>query len=130
MPKKALRNLEFHVHCDFFLNGTAKYADIVLPVANSWEREGLRFGFNASLEEMCRVQLRPPVIAPIGLSGSITHIVLELSRPLGLSELMFDCDPDKRRMRILEPSGISLKELKAKPEGLTLTSEFALSRYS
>ena len=52
-----------------------------------------------------------------------------MSRPVGLSELVFDCDPGKGHTHILEPSGISLKELKAKPEGLTLTSEVALSKY-
>ena len=52
--KKTFKNLEFHVHRDFFLNGTAKYADMVLPVANSLEREGLHTGFDACSEGMCR----------------------------------------------------------------------------
>ena len=127
--KKAFKQLEFHVHCDFFLNETAKYADIVLPVATSWEREGLRTGFDTSLEGMRRVQLRPPVIAPIGEARSDTDIALELSRRLGLSDVMFDCDTDKGHAHILASSGVSLGELKAKPEGVTLSSEVALSSY-
>jgi hypothetical protein len=47
--RKALSALEFHVHADFFVNATARYADIILPVATSWEREGLRTGFDGSL---------------------------------------------------------------------------------
>lgn len=129
LAKKAFQQLEFHVHCDFFLNETAKYADIVLPVATSWEREGLRTGFDASLEGMRRVQLRPPVIAPIGSSRSDTHIALELSRRLGLSDVMFDCDPDKGHAHILAPSGVRLEELQATPEGVTLPGKVTLSRY-
>ena len=50
LARSALEQLEFHVHADFFINATARYADIVLPVATSWEREGLRAGFDGSLE--------------------------------------------------------------------------------
>jgi anaerobic selenocysteine-containing dehydrogenase len=49
LAQRAFESLEFHVHADFFLNATARYADIVLPVATSWEREGLRAGFDGSL---------------------------------------------------------------------------------
>ena len=38
----ALRDLEFHVQTDLYLTPTASYADIVLPIASGWEREGLR----------------------------------------------------------------------------------------
>jgi anaerobic selenocysteine-containing dehydrogenase len=42
---KALRDLEFHVQTDLYLTPTAAYADMVLPIASAWEREGLRVGF-------------------------------------------------------------------------------------
>ncbi len=66
LARAAFAALDFHVHADFFLNATAEHADIVLPAATSWEREGLRTGFDASLEGLRRVQLRPAVIAPLG----------------------------------------------------------------
>ena len=50
IARQALAALEFHVHSDFFVNATAREADILLPAATSWEREGLRTGFDASLE--------------------------------------------------------------------------------
>lgn len=127
--KAAFKQLELHVHCDFFLNETAKHADIVLPVATSWEREGLRTGFDSSLEGMRRVQLRPQIIAPVGEARSDTDIVLELARRLGLSDQMFDCDVDKGHAHILAPSGVSLDALKAAPEGVTLAGEVPLSAY-
>ena len=127
--KSAFEKLEFQVHCDFFLNETAKYADIVLPVSTSWEREGLRTGFDSSLEGMRRVQLKLPVVPPIGEARSDTDIALELARRLGLSKLMFDCDPNQGYANILAPSGVNLEELRANPEGVTLPNAVELFRY-
>ena len=127
--KEAFGKLDFHVHTDFFLNESAKHADIVLPVATSWEREGLRNGFDASLEGMRKVQLRPAVIAPVGETKSDTDIVLELSRKLGLSDIMFDCNADKGHAHILAPSGVGLNTLRASPEGVTLDAEVAIEAH-
>jgi anaerobic selenocysteine-containing dehydrogenase len=122
MAREALSRLDFHVHADFFLNATAEHADIVLPVATSWEREGLRTGFDASLDGLRRVQLRPAVIDRVGQARSDTDIVLALSRRLGLSPLMFDCDADEGHAHVLAPSGVTLDALRAAPEGVTLPS--------
>ncbi|MDF1750661.1 MAG: molybdopterin-dependent oxidoreductase [Alphaproteobacteria bacterium] len=127
--KEAFDKLEFHVHTDFFLNATAEYADIVLPVSTSWEREGLRPGFDVSLEGLRKVQLRLAIIAPIGESRSDTDIVLDLAQRLGLSDVMFDCDADKGHAHILTPSGVDLETLKANPEGITLPGSVKLSAY-
>lgn len=127
--RQAFAGLEFHVHTDFFLNATAEHADIVLPAATSWEREGLRTGFDVSLDGMRRVQLRPAVIAPVGEARSDTDIALDLARRLGLSGLMFDCDADTGHAHILAPSGIALADLKAAPDGVTLAAEVPLSAY-
>lgn len=126
---EAFKALECHVHVDFFLNATAEHADIVLPAATSWEREGLRTGFDVSLEGMRKVQLRPRVIAPIGEARSDTDIVLDLAARLGLSKLMFDCDADKGNAYVLEPSGVTLDTLKANPEGVVLSGEVQTSAY-
>ncbi|HAJ18577.1 MAG TPA: molybdopterin dinucleotide-binding protein, partial [Rhodospirillaceae bacterium] len=127
--KEAFNQLEFHVHTDFFLNATADYADIVLPVATSWEREGLRPGFDVSLDGLRKVQLRPAIIPPIGEARSDTDIVLDLARRLGLADVMFDCDADQGHAHILAPSGIDLEDLKANPEGVTLPVSVKLSAY-
>jgi len=120
MAQRALKALEFHVHADFFINATARYADIVLPAATSWEREGLRTGFDASLRGMRRVQLRPPVIAPVGSSRSDTDIVLALAKRLGLADVFFGCEADRGHDAILAPSGLSVADLRATPAGIEL----------
>ena len=78
---------------------------------------------------MRKVQLRPAVIAPVGEARSDTAIALDLSERLGLSETMFDCDADKGHAHIVAGSGITLADLKANPEGITLSGEVPLKAY-
>jgi anaerobic selenocysteine-containing dehydrogenase len=118
--RKALSALEFHVHADFFINATAHYADIVLPVATSWEREGLRTGFDGSLDGLRHVQLRPPVVAPVGEARSDTEIVMGLAAGLGLAGRMFDLDADRGHDAVLAKSGLTVGMLRQFPEGLTV----------
>jgi anaerobic selenocysteine-containing dehydrogenase len=120
LAKRVLESLEFHVHADFFVNATARYADIVLPVATSWEREGLRTGFDASLRGLRRVQLRPAVVEPIGSARSDTDIVLALAKRLDLADLFFGCEADRGHDAILAPAGLSVADLRAAPEGIEL----------
>ncbi|MET0538730.1 MAG: molybdopterin-dependent oxidoreductase [Xanthobacteraceae bacterium] len=120
LAQRALNSLEFHVHADFFLNATARHADIVLPVATSWEREGLRAGFDGSLRGARRVQLRPAVIAPIGSARSDTDIVLGLAKRLDLGDVFFGCNADRGHDAALAPSGLSVAQLKAAPGGMEL----------
>lgn len=116
--RKALSALEFHVHADFFVNATARYADIVLPVATSWEREGLRTGFDGSLEGLRHVQLRPPVVAAVGEARSDTDIVMGLASRLGLADRMFGLDVDRGHDAVLSRTGLTVERLRRSPEGV------------
>ena len=86
--------------------------------ATSWEREGLRTGFDASLESLRHVQLRPAVVAPVGEARSDTAIVLALAGRLGLDARMFGLDADTGHAAVLAPSGLSIEALRANPLGL------------
>lgn len=118
--RQALSALEFHVHADFFVNATARYADIILPVATSWEREGLRTGFDGSLEGLRHVQLRPPVVAPVGEARSDTDIVMGLAAGLGLGERMFDLDADRGHNAVLAKTGLTVEMLRGSPAGIVV----------
>jgi anaerobic selenocysteine-containing dehydrogenase len=126
----ALKALDFHVHADFFINATARYADIVLPVSTSWEREGLRTGFDVNLDGLRRVQLRPAVIAPIGEARSDTDIVLGLARRLNLENTFFGGNADRGHDAVLAPAGLSVAALRAKPEGVVLDTTVTLEPYA
>ena len=130
LARAALEKLEFHVHADFFHNPTAQYADIVLPAATSWEREGLRAGFDTSLASLRRVQLRPAVIAPIGEAKSDTDIVLGLAERLGMGEQLFGLSADAGHDTVLAPAGLSVAQLRAAPGGVELAGEVPLMAYA
>ena len=130
LARAALEKLEFHVHADFFLNPTTQYADIVLPAATSWEREGLRAGFDTSLASMKRVQLRPAVIAPIGEARGDTDIVLGLAERLGMGEQFFGLSADVGHDALLAPAGLTVAQLRAAPGGVELAGEVPLMAYA
>lgn len=117
---RALRKLDFYAHSDMFLNAMAAEADVVLPVASPWEREGLAAGFQINQEANARLQLRPAAVAPRGESRSDTWIVFELAKRLGLASCFFDGDMDAGMRAVLRPSGVSLETLRARPEGVAL----------
>lgn len=60
----ALKHLEFHVHCDHFINPTARFADILLPASTLWEHEALKIGFEISERAEAHIQLRPRLVTP------------------------------------------------------------------
>ncbi|MGF1607895.1 MAG: molybdopterin-dependent oxidoreductase [Kiloniellales bacterium] len=125
-----LSRLRFHVHADLRLNPTAAFADIVLPVCSAWEREGLRVGFGVSQAADSLVQLRAPVVEPLGESRSDVWIVFELAKRLGLANLFFGGDSDAGLRHILAPSGIALDELRARPEGVRVPLQTRFRRYA
>jgi anaerobic selenocysteine-containing dehydrogenase len=130
LARRAFAQLEFHVHADFFLNPSAAYADIVLPVATSWEREGLRTGFDTSRAGLRRVQLRPPAIAPVGEARPDTDIVLALAERLGLAGKFFGGSADRGHDAVLKGAGLTVAQLRQRPEGIELDSSVPLEAHA
>ena len=69
-------------------------ADIVLPVASAWEREGLCTDFAVDQEASAYAQLRPAVIEARGESRSDMWIAFALAERLGLGNLFWNGDLD------------------------------------
>ncbi|HET6168472.1 MAG TPA: molybdopterin-dependent oxidoreductase [Marmoricola sp.] len=116
--RDALRSLDFFAQAEVFMTPTAELADIVLPVATPFETEALKIGFEVSQEAQSLVQLRQPVVPPRGEARSDLRIVFDLATRLGLGEHFWDGDIDAAFRHQLEPSGITLEELRARPEGV------------
>lgn len=114
----ALQALEFHVHCDPFMNPTAQFADIVLPVSSPWERESLRIGFEITQSAEELIQLRQRMIEPTGESRSDMSIVFDLACRLGLDDAFFHGDIDSAWNYVLDPIGVTVEELRRRPEGI------------
>ena len=129
LAQQALTQLDFHVHADFFLNATAQYADIVLPVSTSWEREALRTGFDVSLAGQRRVQFRQRVIEPCGETRSDTDIVMGLAQRLGLADKFFGLSADAAHEWVLADTPLSLQQLRDNPSGFDVSGEVALATH-
>ena len=116
--RAALAALDFYAHADLFMNPTAEMADIVLPIASAFERDGLKIGFEISEEAQSLVQYRQAVVAPPGEARSDTQVVFDLAGRLGLGEHFWNGDIDAAYREQLRPSGVTLEELRAAPQGV------------
>ncbi len=104
---ETLRKTEFFVDCDIWLSDSAKYADIVLPVSVSYERE--------QLTEVCmdsKLLWVDAAIASVGESKSDEEIILGLAKALGIEDELFRGGADACRSFLLEGTGISLEQLR------------------
>lgn len=103
-----LKKLDFFVDCDIWLSDSAKYADIVLPAAVSFEREQLAFvAFDSKL------WLQEKAVEPLGLARSDEDIICDLARAMKLGDPLLEAGAEECRRFMLEGSGISLSELRA-----------------
>jgi anaerobic selenocysteine-containing dehydrogenase len=128
--REALSALDFYVHADLFINPTAELADIVLPVASSFEREALRVGFEVSAEAQRHVQLRPRVVEPRGESRADIEIVFDLACRLGLGEHFWDGDIESAYRYQLQPSGVTLETLRENPGGVQVPFETRYRKFA
>lgn len=115
----ALAGLDFFVQTELFETPTARWADLLLPAASCWEREGLQAGFMVDAAAESHVQLRPAVATPPGEARSDTAIVFGLARALGLAGDFFGGEPEAGLAHVLAPSGLDVAALRAERRGLT-----------
>lgn len=117
--RQALERLEFAVHADLYLNPSAQFADIVLPVNTPWEREAVRVGFDISAEAGELAQHRPRMIPPVGDTRSDAEIVVGLAERLGMGDAFFGGDIEAGWNHMLAPLGIDVDDLRAAPRGIS-----------
>ncbi|WP_176057073.1 molybdopterin-dependent oxidoreductase [Paraburkholderia sp. BCC1876] len=114
----ALCALDFHVHCDLFETPSSRYADILLPVNTPWEREGLRLGFEINERAVELIQLRQRMVPPRGESRADYDIVFDLAVRLGMGDAFFGGSVEAGWNHVLEPLGLDVASLRARPEGV------------
>jgi len=111
--QKVLNKLDFIAVSEFFHTPGTSMADIVLPVASWWERYGLFFDYYND-----RITLTEPVIEPLGECRSDWDIYSGLAKKLGFGDEFWDGDFKQCVDYIMEPSGITYKEMQRHPEGI------------
>ncbi|WP_275294285.1 molybdopterin-dependent oxidoreductase [Amycolatopsis sp. La24] len=127
--RDALRALDFFVHTDLFLNPTAEQADLVLPATSAWETEALRVGFETSQAAQSTVQLRQPLVAARGEARPDLRIIFDLAVALGVGHQFFHGDIEAAWRHQLAPSGLTLDQLRAAPEGIRLPLRTVYRKY-
>ena len=128
--RDALQTLDFHVHLDLFMSPTAEQADIVLPVTGAFEAEGLKVGFEISQDAEGLVQLRAPLVPPVGQARPDIEIIFDLATRLGLGEHFFHGNVDAGWEHHLAPSGVTLEQLRADGAGVRLPLETRYRKYA
>jgi anaerobic selenocysteine-containing dehydrogenase len=128
--RAALQTLDFHVHLDMFMTPTAEQADIVLPVTGAFEAEGLKVGFEISQEAQSLVQLRAPLVPPVGEARPDIEVIFDLATRLGLGEHFFAGKVDAGWAHHLAPSGVTLGQLRADPAGVRVPLEVRHRKYA
>lgn len=118
--REALKALDFQVHLDLFMSPTGEQADVVLPVTGAFEAEGLMVGFEISQEAQSLVQLRAPLVPPVGEARSDIAVIFDLATRLGLGEHFFGGNVDAGWEHQLAPSGVTLGHLRSDPAGVRL----------
>jgi len=128
--REALAELDFYAHADIYMNPTAQFADVVLPVCSPFEREVLKVGFEISATAQSRVQLRQRVVAPLGESRSDADIVFDLATRLGYGAHFWNGDVTAAYRHELGPSGVTLEDLYASPGGVDVPLETRYAKYA
>ncbi|CAN7674979.1 molybdopterin-dependent oxidoreductase [Bosea sp. LjRoot237] len=126
----ALRALEFHVHADMFMNPTAECADIVLPVSMPWERDALRIGFEITQEAAETVQFRRKMLPTLGECRADYDIVMALATRMGLGDSLFGGDIVAGWNHQLAPLGVSVDDLRERPDGIRFPQSFAYRKFA
>ena len=108
---EALKKLDFFVNVDVFLTDTCKYADIILPVCTSVERSEFKSYPNGY------VIYTQPAIAPLYESKSDMDVIFELAKRLDIDDELMRKGYEYNLDWILEPSGMTVEELKKQPNG-------------
>jgi anaerobic selenocysteine-containing dehydrogenase len=128
--REALKALDFYAHLDLFMNPTAELADVVLPVAAAFEREGLKLGFEISQEAQSLIQLRPAVVPPPGEARADTDIIFDLAAHLGLGAQFWNGEIDAAYRHQLAPTGVTLEQLRGAPRGVRLPSQTRYTKHA
>jgi anaerobic selenocysteine-containing dehydrogenase len=111
---EGLQKLEFLGVVDLFMTDTARLADLVLPACTSFERSELK------MYSEKHVIWTTPAIEPLGESRSDNEILCDLAKRLTPDDNLMTRGHEACIDWILEPTGLTVKELAQYPAGYTI----------
>lgn len=112
--EEAFQKLDFFVSADLYITDTCKFADILLPVQTSLEREQL------TILGLDTIYYQGHVVEPMGETWTDMDIITALAEKLGFEiggDLPIHNNEEFLRKALI-PTGLTLEELKEAPNGL------------
>ena len=109
-----LKKLDFLADVDFFMTDTAKLADLILPACTSFERSELKF------YPQQYVIWTQPAIKPLWDSRSDADIIFDLADRMVPDDTLMQKGYEACIDWMLEPTKLTLDELKKHPAGYTV----------
>ena len=122
---KALDSLDLIIVIDLFMTQTAKYADIVLPTTTSFETTRINFPALYSNQ----VVLQDKIINSLGNSWPDWKITFELARRMNFEKEFPWKNVEQAIDYQLEPTGITVKQLRSKPKGIDFQHKKSYLKY-
>jgi anaerobic selenocysteine-containing dehydrogenase len=116
--KQALEKLDFMVVMDLFMTPTAEMADIVLPACTFLERTDELHNTYMLYENTPYGIFASQAIEPLGESWPDWKFWIELARRMGYGEYFPWKSSEEIIDYYLEPSGLTVKQLKESPSGV------------
>lgn len=109
---EALKKLDFVVNVELFMTDTCKLCDIVLPACTTVERTEFRCWGNGW------VTCTSPAIEPLFESRPDIDIMCDLAKYIAPEDTLLASGFDATMDWILEPSGLTVAELRKHPSGM------------
>ena len=128
--REALCALELGVATELFMTPTAQLCDYVLPATSFLEMDHLVGGFRHRVDARSHVQYRRRAVEPLAERRSDTSVVFELAKRMGFGDDFWDGDVEAAYSHQLEPTGMTLDELRAHTGGVTLESSRRYRKYA
>ena len=122
---KALDSLDLIIVIDLFMTQTAKYADIVLPTTTSFETTRINFPALYSNQ----VVLQDKIINSLGNSWPDWKITFELAHRMNFEKEFPWKNVEQAIDYQLEPTGITVKQLRSKPKGIDFQHKKSYLKY-
>jgi anaerobic selenocysteine-containing dehydrogenase len=113
--KQALSQLDFLVVSDMFMSETAKLADVFLPSVSFWEADVFK---DYQFVGLPMAVLANKVVEPLGECRDNWQIWAELGRRMGYAEYFPWQTNDELINDLLEPSGMTIEQLREHPSGV------------
>jgi anaerobic selenocysteine-containing dehydrogenase len=110
---ETIKRLDLIVDVDRFHTPATRISDIVLPIS-SWMERDILIMMPGGL-----INLVEPAIEPVGETWPEWKIYAELAKKLGFGDMFWDGDIMKCFNYILEPTGLTVDDLREKPSGIT-----------